>query len=157
MPANPDFRDRFSMFNAERVEYLVVGAHAVIYFTEPRYTKDLDVWVNPSAENAERVHRALARFGAPLAGIAPGDFADPGLVYQIGVPPNRIDVVMGVAGLKFRNAWAGRVRSTYDGIPVSIVGKESLMRAKRAAGRRQDLLDLEKLAEHSPRPRRRRR
>jgi len=145
MPANPDFRDLFSIFNEETVEYLVAGAHAVVYFSEPRYTKDLDVWINPTPGNAERVHRALARFGAPLKGISIEDFCDHDLIYQVGVEPNRIDVIMGVAGVAFDEAWADRVESTYGGEPIHIMGKASLIKTKRAVGRKQDLLDVEKL------------
>ena len=145
MPANPDFRDLFSIFNDERVEYLVAGAHAVIYFSEPRYTKDLDVWVHATRENAARVYRALSRFGAPLKHIAVEDFCDESLIYQVGIEPNRIDVIMGVAGVSFDDAWRDRVESTYAGVPIHIMGRDSLVKAKRAAGRKQDLLDLEKL------------
>lgn len=145
MSANPDFRDLFSAFNEESVEYLVAGAHAVIYFSEPRYTKDLDVWVNPTPGNAERVWRALTRFGAPLSDVSQADFQEPDLVYQIGIEPNRIDIIMGVAGVVFSEAWEDRVESSYAGVPIHIMGKASLVRAKEAAGRPQDRLDLQKL------------
>lgn len=147
MPGNPDFRDLFSIFNAERVEYLVVGAHAVIYHTEPRYTKDLDVWVNPTPQNAERVVTALRRFGAPLRNISPADFQNPDMIYQIGVAPNRIDILMGIKGVDFASAWSQRITSTYNDIPIGLLDRETLRRAKRASGRPQDLLDLEKLSE----------
>lgn len=145
MPANPDFKDLFKLFDDAGVEYLVVGAHAVVYYTEPRYTKDLDIWVNPTPANAERVYAALQSFGAPLKDLLPASFTDPDLIYQIGVAPNRIDIVMSIAGVQFAAAWAERVKSAYDGIPIFILGKVSLMRAKQAAARPQDLLDLEKL------------
>jgi len=99
MPSNPDFKDLFKLFNDEGVEYLVAGAHAVMVFTEPRYTKDLDVWVRATPENAARVFRALRRFGAPLRDITARDFIKTDLVYQIGVAPNRIDILMGIAGV----------------------------------------------------------
>lgn len=145
MAANPDFKDLFSIFNEEKVEYLVAGAHAVIYFSEPRYTKDLDIWVNPTAKNAKRVFAALARFGAPLLEISADDFCDKEMIYQIGIEPNRIDILMGIAGVEFSPAWTDRVESTYDGIPIHIMGKENLRKAKKASARPQDLLDLEKL------------
>jgi hypothetical protein len=143
--ANPDFRDLFSIFNEENVEYLVAGAHAVIYFSEPRYTKDLDIWVNPTPGNAARVWRALSRFGAPLQDISEGDFQDVQLIYQIGVEPNRIDIIMGVLGVEFEDAWINRETSTYAGVPIYIMGKQALIEAKQASGRPQDLLDLAKL------------
>ncbi len=145
MPANPDFKELLSIFNDEHVEYLVAGAHAVIYHTQPRYTKDLDLWVNPTPANAARVHQALARFGAPLRGVTVDDFADTETIYQMGVPPNRIDVITAVDGVTFAEAWADRVQTTYDGVPFSLMGKATLIRNKRAAGRPQDLLDLDRL------------
>ncbi len=145
MPANPDFRDLFSILNEEGVEYLVAGAHAVIFHAEPRYTKDLDVWIRPSETNAARVYQALQRFGAPLSDIRPEDFTKPDLVYQVGVAPNRIDILMGVAGVDFASAWADRVESSYGGVPIHIMGKQSLIRTKKATGRPQDLLDVDRL------------
>lgn len=145
MAANQDFKDLFRVFNEERVEYLVAGAHAVIYFSEPRYTKDLDIWINPTPENAKRVYAGLARFGAPLREITIDDFCRKEMIYQVGIEPNRIDILMGIAGVEFDQAWADKVESTYDGEPIHIMGRENLRKAKKAAGRPQDLLDLEKL------------
>ena len=145
MAVNPDFRDLLSIFNAAGVEYLLVGAHAVMAYAEPRYTKDIGLWVSPSPANAERVFRALIEFGAPMAVAEPGSFTDPELVYQIGVAPNRIDILMGLEGVAFAEAWANRNDSTYGDIPIHLIGKADLIRAKRAAGRPQDLLDLERL------------
>ena len=148
MPANPDFKDLFSIFNDESVEYLVAGAHAVIYFSEPRYTKDLDIWVSPSPDNAARVFRALARFGAPLQDVHESDFQDRDLVYQIGVEPNRIDILMSIAGCEFDAAWRTRVESSYGGIPIHIMGRATLICAKQTSNRLQDQVDLQKLNEH---------
>ena len=145
MSANPDYRDLFRIFSEEKVEYLVVGAHAVIYYAEPRYTKDLDIWVRPSSDNALRVWRGLERFGAPLREVTVQDFTDPEMVYQMGVAPNRIDILMGIEGVDFDSAWKNRVESTYDGIPIYILGKYELICAKKASRRPQDVLDLEKL------------
>ncbi len=145
MAVNPDFRDLFSVFNDEGVDYLLVGAHAVAIYAQPRYSKDLDVWVRPTRENAERVFRALARFGAPLRDVTPEDFADPELIYQIGVAPNRIDVIMAIAGLDFDRAWANRVERSYGGVPIHVISKQDLICAKRASGRPQDMLDAENL------------
>jgi len=145
MPANPDFKELLNIFNEERVEYLVAGAHAVIYYAEPRYTKDLDIWVNPTPDNARRVYRALRRFGAPLKNISIDDFCNKELIYQIGIEPNRIDIMMGLAGVEFHPSWQQRVESTYDGVPIHIMGKQSLIATKKASGRPQDLLDLQRL------------
>ncbi len=89
MPVNPDYKDLFSEFCEENVEFLIVGAHAVAYYAEPRYTKDLDIFVRPTQDNANRIWAALARFGAPLQNITPHDFCRPDVIYQIGVEPNR--------------------------------------------------------------------
>lgn len=145
MDINPDFRDLLRDLSDAGVRYLVVGAHALIYHTEPRYTKDLDIWVEPTEANAARVWRALNRFGAPVAGVKPADFTDPNLVYQIGIEPNRIDVMMGVQGVTFKTAWRRRIRTTYGEVRVYVLSREDLVRAKRSAGRPQDLLDLDRL------------
>jgi hypothetical protein len=145
MPTNPDFRDLLSIFNEEGVEYLVVGAQAYIFYAEPRYTKDMDLWVRPTADNAQRVFRALARFGAPLQGVSPQDFADPEVIYQIGVAPNRVDILASLGGIDFPSAYANRTESTYAGVPFALLGKEDLICSKKAAGRPQDLLDVERL------------
>jgi len=145
MPANPDFKDLFRIFSEEQVDFLVVGAHAVAFHAEPRYTKDLDVLVRPSPENAERVWRALARFGAPLKDVTLADLTKPDMVYQIGVEPNRIDILMGIGGVDFDEAWEGRESSTYDGVPISVIGKPALIKAKKATDRPQDRLDVDRL------------
>ena len=147
MGANPDFKELFSIFNAEGVEYLVIGAHAVMFYAEPRFTKDIDIWVNPSVENAKKVWTALSKFGAPLSGIKVSDFTDPELIYQIGVEPNRIDIMMGTAGVNFESAFSRAESSTYAGIPIRIIGKTDLITTKKITGRKQDLLDVDRLEE----------
>jgi hypothetical protein len=99
MPTNPDFRDLLSALNAAGAEFLVVGAHAVMLHTSPRYTKDLDVWVRPSKENARRVREALAAFGAPVADLTEEDLAAEGTTFQMGVARNRIDILTSVEAL----------------------------------------------------------
>lgn len=150
MSANSDFKDLLKIFNEENVEYLIVGAHAVIFYAEPRYTKDVDVWVAPTKENSRRVYRALQRFTAPLKGMTEEDFTDPELVYQMGIPPNRIDILMGVDGLTFSEAWDARTQTHYDGVPMGILSRDHLIRNKRATGRPQDLLDVARLLESNP-------
>ena len=145
MPANQDFKDIFRILDEEKVEYLIVGAHAVMFYTEPRYTKDMDVLVNPTEENARRVWRALSRFGAPLKEVSPTSFTDKELIYQIGIAPNRIDILMDISGVDFDLAWRNRQSSTYDGVSINILSKEDLVKAKIASARPQDLLDLQRL------------
>ena len=145
MSHNEDFKDLFKVLNEEHVDYLIVGAHAVIYYTEPRYTKDIDVWVAPTEDNAKKTWKALAQFGAPLANISIDDFTNEDLVYQIGLAPNRIDILMGISGLEFKEAHKNRVESTYAGEKIYLLSKSDLIKAKRASNRKQDQLDLEKL------------
>lgn len=144
---NPDFRDLLLAFVAERVEFLVVGAYALALHGAPRFTGDLDVFVRPSTENAERVWRALVRFGAPIqaAGVNAADFATPGIVYQIGLPPARVDVLTTISGVTFDEAWASRENTDLDGSVVSFIGRDALIRNKKAAGRPKDLADAARL------------
>jgi hypothetical protein len=142
---NPDFKDLLRLFNENNVDYLVVGGYAVIFYTEPRYTKDLDVWIWTTPENAKRVFRSLAQFGAPLAGLTSADFEEAGSVFQIGVAPVRIDVLMSVDGLTFDACWKNRVVVDFDGISVAIPTCADLIRNKRASGRPQDLIDATNL------------
>lgn len=143
MAINLDFRDLFAALNAAGARYLLVGGYAVAFHAEPRFTKDLDVWVEPVSANASRVHAGLQAFGAPLQDLTAGDLERPGLVFQIGVPPNRIDIVTAIDGVQFAEAWAGHVETTYGDQVVPIIGRAELIRNKRATGRPQDLLDLE--------------
>ena len=133
-------------------------AHAVMFYAEPRYTKDLDLWVNPTPDNADRVWKALVRFGAPLTDMSVQDFCSEDTVYQIGIDPNRIDILMGIGGVDFALAWKNCSSTTYDGIPISIIGRQELLAAKRLAGRKKDLLDIKRLqadATSRPSPRKR--
>lgn len=98
------FNDLLKSFDEQEVKYLVVGGHAVMFYSEPRYTKDLDIWIEASPENATRVFRALAHFGAPLTGVSEADFAAPGSFYQLGRPPLRVDVLTSIEGLEFDEA-----------------------------------------------------
>lgn len=145
MDVNPDFRDLLKHFNRSHVKYLLIGAYAVIHYTEPRFTKDFDVWIESTPRNAHRVWRALRRFGAPLHRVTINDFCNPRLVYQIGVEPNRIDIMMGIPGVRFVTAWKHRRKTLYGDQSVCIIHRTDLIRAKRAAGRAQDQLDLQRL------------
>jgi hypothetical protein len=145
MAANSDFKELLNLFEDCEVRYLVVGGYAVMHYCEPRYTKDLDIWVDASSGNAQNVFKALARFGAPLKGISPADFATEGLVYQMGVPPVRVDVIMSLDGVGFEDAWQSRERGEFEGSPVWFIGREHLIRNKTASGRHIDLHDVEQL------------
>jgi hypothetical protein len=142
---NQDFKDMFKILNEHRAKYLIVGAYAVTYHAEPRYTKDLDIWVEPTLENAKKIWQALTVFNAPLDGVHVEDFCNKDLVYQIGVEPNRIDVMMDVPGVEFTEAWANRVESSYCGEKVNIIAINDLIVSKRTANRDQDKIDVRNL------------
>lgn len=140
---SPDFRDLLSEFNAHCVEYLVVGAYALAAHGRVRATGDLDVWVRPDASNARRVLDALRAFGAPLQDLTEGDLSHPGTVFQVGVVPLRIDVLTGIDGVDFDEAWAGRITAKFADQTVPVLSVAHLIKNKRAVGRAQDLADLE--------------
>jgi hypothetical protein len=138
---NPDFRDILSMFLEEGVEFLVVGAYAVAAHGLPRATKDIDLWVGCSENNAPRIISALARFGAPLADISEKDFLHPGITFQIGIPPRRIDIITDIAGVQFPHAYPNRISANLEGISVPVISRADLLANKKACGRAQDLVD----------------
>ena len=144
---NRDFRDLLAALSAHDVRYLIVGGYAVTFHARPRFTKDLDVWVEPTAENAGRTWAALAAFGAPLAahGVTATDFATPGVIYQIGVPPTRIDMLTAVQGLEFGSCWQRRVSSKFHDVDVAYLSRDDLIVNKRIVGRPQDLEDAREL------------
>jgi len=142
---NRDFRDLLAEFNAHDVEFLIVGAHALAAHGHVRATEDLDVWVRPEPKNAKRVMSALKAFGAPLHDLTENDLATPGVVFQIGVAPLRIDVLTAIDGVEFAEAWADRITSSFGDQPVAVLSREHLIMNKRAAGRTQDLADVERL------------
>ena len=141
-----DQRDLLREFNAQRVRYLVIGGYAFSHYTEPRATKDLELFIDASAENAARVYASLARFGAPLSGVTPKDCKDPETVFQVGLPPSRIDILQAIEGIDFDAAWNDSVHGmTGDDIPVHYISVEDLIRNKLAMGRLRDLADVEAL------------
>jgi hypothetical protein len=142
---NPDFVDLLRAFAAADVRFLVVGAYALAFHGRPRATGDLDVWVEASAENAPRVMRALAAFGAPLLDLTEVDFAREGIVYQIGLPPGRIDILTQLTGLTFDEAWPDRARGRFGDVDVDFIGRDAFIRNKKATGRTKDLGDIEDL------------
>jgi hypothetical protein len=146
---NPDFRDILSAFIEAKVEFLVVGGYAMAAHRLPRATKDLDLWVCPSPENAKRVLNALDAFGAPRHGLTASDLETEGTIYQVGVPPNRVDVITVVEGVQFENAWRERAEVDIDGLRVPVIGKTHLIVNKRTVRRPQDLLDADLLESSS--------
>jgi hypothetical protein len=146
---NEDFRDLLAALVAAGARFLVVGAHALAVHGIPRATGDLDVWIASEAENADRVFDALVRFGAPMAamGVTREDLSRADQVVQIGLPPRRIDILTSISGVPFEEAWADRVSHEVEGVAIPFIGRASLVKNKRAAGRAKDLADLEALGE----------
>ena len=144
-----DQRDVVSALNAHNVKYLVVGGHAVSLHAEPRGTKDLDVFIKANEENSKAVFAALMEYGAPLGGLTHADFNDkPTSVFQMGAQPGRVDILQGIAGVSFEEAWESRVEAFLDGeIPAHFISRGHLIQNKLAVGRLQDLADAEKLRE----------
>ncbi len=142
---NSDFKDLLQIFVEEKIRFLVVGGYAVIHHAQPRYTKDLDLWVEPTKENARKLMCAFHRFGLPLIGLTESDFAEPSTQFSIGVPPCEIDLLTSIPGLEFPPCWNNRELSDEEGIPVPYLSKTDLITAKKTAGRPQDLADLEEL------------
>jgi hypothetical protein len=142
---NQDFLDLLSAFNAGEVLYLVVGAYAVGVHGHPRATKDLDIWIEASPENAARVMSALRAFGAPLGDLEARDFEIPGTGFMMGNPPSRIDVLTQIDGVRFDEVAPRAIEASFDGVPTRVIGLEDLLANKRAAGRLQDLADIRAL------------
>ena len=142
---NQDFKDLLSIFNEHGVEFLVVGAHALAAHGFIRATKDFDVWVRPNASNARRVMKALQVFGAPTHDVTENDFTVPGVTFQIGIEPVRIDVLTSIEGVDFKSAWQNRVAAEYGGAPAFVLSEADLIANKQASGRPQDLADIDAL------------
>lgn len=144
---NDDFVDMLRAFVKARVEFVIVGAHALAAHGQPRATGDLDLLIEPNARNAERVLEALRDFGAPVAahGIFAADFERPNNVYQIGLPPRRIDLLTSITGVSFEEARSTRIIVTLEGMSLPVLGREALIKNKRATGRPKDIVDADVL------------
>jgi hypothetical protein len=147
MLTSPDFKELLSILAKYKVRYLVVGGYAVMKYTEPRFTKDLDLWIATDPQNAEAVFAALKEFGAPLKDLAPADFTQEGYFYQMGNPPFRLDIMMSVPGVTFEVAWANREEAQAEGLVIPFISKADLIKTKEASARDQDLIDVKKLRE----------
>lgn len=132
---NQDFRELLQIFRDERVRYLIIGGYAVIKHAEPRYTKNLDLWVSPDAENAEKVYEALIKFGAPITGLKPEDFTQKGYFFTMGLAPSRIDVFFDLSELDFEECWQRRVEARIGETEIYFISREDLIINKEAVGR----------------------
>lgn len=142
---NQDFKEFIQSLNDNAVRYLLVGGYAVALHGYPRYTKDLDVWVESTTENAARIIKALQLFGFGSLDLKESDFTTPDQVVQLGYPPNRIDMLTSLSGVEFSECYDSRVIEKIDGVHVSFIDLENLKKNKKATGRHQDLADVENL------------
>lgn len=153
MPTLPhDWREFFELVLSTKVHFVIVGGLAVAVHAEPRFTEDLDVFVRPSLANARRLRLALQRFGFGDGAPSVESLAEPDTVRMIGRKPLRIDILTGIDGVTFRDAWAGRVEVVVDGLSLPFIGLEQLIQNKTASGRDKDRADLASLAKHARRP-----
>lgn len=150
MPLNKDLREFVELLNSNGVEYLVVGAFAVAWHGYPRFTADLDILIRPDSANATRMLEVLRQFGFGAIGIEAGDLTAIGQVIQLGVKPNRIDILTSVSGLTFEEAWRDRQEGSLDGIPATFIGRTALIRNKESTGRAKDRGDAEELRKREP-------
>lgn len=148
---NKDYKDMLQCLLEEKVRFLLVGAYALAVHGFPRATKDIDFFVWATPENAANLVGALARFGAPLDGISESDFSTPGIVFQIGNSPRRIDILTNISGIEFEQAYANRKNVFLEGLEIPVISLSDLIANKRATGRTQDLADVEKLESASNR------
>jgi hypothetical protein len=137
-----DLREFIELLNSQKVEYIVVGGHAVAYHGHPRFTGDIDFLLRPTTANGARVIAVLHAFGFSELSLTPGDFAKPEAIVQLGRPPNRIDLLTSITAVDFDEAWASRVQGELDGLPVSFLGRDALIKNKQASGRAKDLADV---------------
>ena len=147
MEAHPDFKELLELFNNLNVEYLIVGAYALAFYGAPRNTGDIDLFVNPTPENAEKIISALHAFGFGSLGLSPVEFTKPGQVIQLGVAPVRIDLLTSLSGVGWTEAESGKVDGTYGDVPVFYIGKREYVTNKRATGRTKDKADIEAIGE----------
>lgn len=145
MALNSDLREFLELLNTNEVEYVIVGAYAVGFYGFMRHTGDLDVWVRPARENANRVMKALSAFGFGEIGLKPEDFEKPHYTVQLGRPPFRIDLLTGITGVESDDLWGSRVEGDLEGLPVRFIGWEELLRNKESTGRSKDLIDAGEL------------
>jgi hypothetical protein len=147
MEVQKDFKELLELFNKHKVEYIIVGAYALAYHGVPRFTGDMDIYVHPTPENAQRIFAALDDFGFGSLDLTAEDFQKPGSVVQLGVPPVRIDIITSITGVVWQEADKGKNEGLYGDVPVYFLGREQLVANKRATGRKKDLADLESLGE----------
>src|SRR5579859_4688479 len=145
---NPDFKEMLSVLSGEKVDYLIVGAYALAGHGLVRATGDIDIFVKPNLENSKKIYKALQVFSAPLAKIQPDTFSQPDVIFQMGVPPRRIDVITSITGVSFEDAWAHRVIRKIEDLDLPVLSIDDLIINKTATGHPKDLVDVEWLKKH---------
>ncbi len=145
MEIQQDFKELLGLFNANKVEYIIVGGYALAFHGAPRYTGDIDIFVKPDDKNAAHIMSSLKEFGFGSVGLTAKDFEKPGQVVQLGVPPVRIDIITSISGVSWDEAFSHRIPGNYGDVQVHYIGYEQFIVNKRAIGRKKDLADLEAL------------
>ena len=147
MEVQQDFRKLLELFNVHKVDYIIVGAHALAYHGVPRYTGDIDILVRPDSKNAQQILSALSDFGFGSVGLTIEDFANPDKIIQLGVAPVRVDIITSITGVSWKEAADGRVQGKYGDAPVNFLGQKQFIANKKTLGRKKDLADIEALEE----------
>ena len=145
MRVEKDFKEFIESLNKNSVRYLIIGSFALSYYSEPRYTKDIDLLVDSTASNADRLMTAIREFGFSDIELGSRDFLEPDQVIQLGIAPLRIDLLTSLKGIPFADAWDRRTTGQYGDIPAFYISKQDLIDHKKLVGRKQDLADIEKL------------
>jgi len=150
MKVEKDYQEFLKLLNKHKVKYCVVGSYAVAFYARPRYTKDLDIFIEPSLANAQKIMKALAEFGFGKLDISPEDLATPGIIIQLGYEPIRIDLLTSLRGVNFKEIWDNRKMGKFGQIKVSFISLKDLIKTKKASGRLADQADLEILEKINP-------
>ena len=145
MRTEKDFKKFIKLLNKNEVRYLIIGSFAFSYYAEPRFTKDIDFFIEPTEENAERILKTLTEFGFDSLSLKSKDFQELDQIIQLGVAPVRIDLLTSISGIDFPSAWRNRIKGNYGSISANFISKADLIKNKKAVGRPQDIADVEKL------------
>ena len=143
MKVSKDFKEFIELLNKNNVNYLLVGGYAVGYHSRPRYTEDIDIWIQPSLENAKKIIHVLNKFGFTGVSVSIEELIQPEKIIQLGLPPQRIDILTSIDGVNFNDAWERRIVDSFGDIPVFIISLKDLIKNKSSSGRIKDLQDIE--------------
>ena len=147
MEVQQDFKELIELFNAHKVEYVIVGGYALAFHGSPRYTGDIDILVKPDEENAKKIFRVLVKFGFGSLDLKQEDFTKPEYVIQLGISPVRIDIITSLTGVTWQDVFGGKEKARYSDVSVFYIGRKEFIKNKRATGRKRDIADIEALGE----------